>query len=43
MKAKCDKCGYEWDTRSTHVFVSCPSCLAKIKVPVVENGTQKEE
>lgn len=29
---KCQKCGYEWITKSTHKFVSCPSCLAKVKV-----------
>ena len=32
MKVKCPKCGYTWDTKSTHVFVSCPSCYAKIKI-----------
>ena len=28
---KCKKCGYEWKTKSTHRFVSCPSCLGKVK------------
>lgn len=32
MKVKCPKCGYEWDTKTKHVFVSCPSCMKKIKV-----------
>jgi hypothetical protein len=32
MKTKCPKCGYEWDCKSKHRFVSCPSCMAKIKV-----------
>jgi len=37
MKIKCEKCGYEWDTKSTHIFVSCPSCLKKVKNEVKEN------
>ena len=32
MKAKCETCGYEWDTKSKHFFVSCPSCLSKVKI-----------
>ena len=28
---KCDKCGYKWYTKSKHMYVSCPSCLAKVK------------
>jgi len=32
MKIKCDKCGYEWVTKSEHKYVSCPSCLAKVNV-----------
>jgi len=30
-KVKCSHCGYEWNTRSTHKYVSCPSCLGKVK------------
>lgn len=29
---KCPKCGYEWRTKSKNMFVSCPSCLSKVKV-----------
>lgn len=36
MKVKCDKCGYEWVTGSDHVFVSCPSCLGKVKLREIE-------
>lgn len=28
---KCPKCNYEWETKSKMVFVSCPSCLLKVK------------
>lgn len=31
------ECGYEWDTSSTKVFVSCPSCLNKTKVRKEKN------
>lgn len=40
-KIKCDKCEHEWETKSTHLYVSCPSCLRKIKnkeKEVKENG-----
>ena len=33
-------CGYVWNCKSTHVFVSCPSCMRKTKVvpiPIDEN------
>ena len=30
MKIKCNKCQYEWETKSKHVYVSCPSCMSKI-------------
>ena len=33
---KCPKCGYEWKTRSTRVYVSCPNCLRKVKVGEVK-------
>ena len=29
---KCNRCGHEWQTKSTHVFVSCPSCYKKVKI-----------
>lgn len=31
QKITCHKCGYEWITRSRRLFVTCPSCLAKVK------------
>jgi len=30
---KCPKCDYEWNTKSTKMFVTCPNCLSKIKLP----------
>jgi len=32
MKAKCQKCGYEWETESKMILVSCPSCGSKVKI-----------
>jgi IS30 family transposase len=28
---KCPNCGYEWQTRSKLGWVTCPSCLKKVK------------
>lgn len=28
---KCEKCNYEWETKSKMQFVTCPSCLLKVK------------
>ena len=25
-KIKCSKCGYEWETKSELMFVTCPNC-----------------
>lgn len=36
MKAKCKNCGYEWETESNHVYVTCPSCMKKVKIREVD-------
>ena len=28
---KCSKCGYEWVTKSVLGYVTCPSCMRKVK------------
>jgi len=33
---KCNKCDYEWITKSKLAFVSCPSCLSKVKNEVLK-------
>ena len=40
---KCHKCGYEWKTKSKHVYVTCPSCLAKVKVEQFSQNVTKGE
>ena len=35
---KCQKCGYEWETNSEMIMVSCPSCGSKVKIREIENG-----
>ena len=30
-KIKCEKCKYDWDTKSKALYVSCPNCLSKTK------------
>ena len=35
--AKCKKCGYEWETKSEMIFVSCPSCNNKVKIKELPN------
>lgn len=32
-KAKCEGCGYEWETKATLAVVTCPNCQKKVKVP----------
>lgn len=32
MVTKCHKCGKEWTPKSKNLYVSCPNCLAKVKV-----------
>lgn len=27
----CNHCGYRWITKSLNIYVSCPSCLQKVK------------
>lgn len=31
-RVKCQNCGYEWDTKSSRKYVSCPNCLYKVNV-----------
>jgi len=31
MKIKCKFCGYEWETNSKLLYVSCPNCLRKVR------------
>lgn len=33
IKLKCPYCGYEWETISELMYVSCPSCLKKVLNP----------
>jgi len=42
MKLKCNHCGYEWDTKSKLKFVSCPSCMKKVR-NIQQNGGNKDE
>ena len=32
MKAKCKGCNYGWETSSTHMYVSCPNCMNKVRI-----------
>lgn len=40
-KVKCYKCGHEWETKSKFQYVSCPSCLQKVKIMIKEAGKNK--
>lgn len=42
MKVKC-KCDYEWNTNSKLEYVSCPSCLQKVKIKIVEKAEPSDE
>jgi len=41
MIIKCKKCGYEWDTKSKLLKVSCPSCGDKNKSRVEQKDGGK--
>jgi len=28
-KVKCERCGYEWETKSKLNYITCPNCLYK--------------
>ena len=30
-KVKCEKCGYEWETKSKLILITCASCGLKVK------------
>jgi len=32
IKMTCEHCNYTWITKSKHIYVTCPSCMAKIKI-----------
>jgi predicted Zn-ribbon and HTH transcriptional regulator len=31
-EATCLTCGYQWDTKSTKIYVNCPSCRCPVKI-----------
>lgn len=33
VEVRCDRCGHKWNTESELMFVTCPSCLKKVKNP----------
>lgn len=33
---KCKHCGYEWDSNSKLIWVSCPSCMGKTETGVLK-------
>ena len=42
MNVKC-KCGYEWNTNSKLEYVSCPSCLQKVRIKIIEKLINPKE
>jgi len=42
QKVKCSykDCGYEWETKSKLRFISCPSCLRKVRIEEVKKTKQ---
>jgi DNA-directed RNA polymerase subunit RPC12/RpoP len=41
VKVKCQKCKYEWITKSKLLKVSCPSCGSKVKNELKEDNKDK--
>jgi len=40
---KCNKCGYEWNTKSEKMFVTCPNCLIKVNRKLNEETLKQRE
>ena len=43
LRVRCSGCGYEWETQSKHVKVSCPSCGKKVEIRESYDGEPIEE
>lgn len=41
MRVKCNKCGYSWDSGSELKYVSCPSCISKVRNPAWKKTEMK--
>ena len=42
MEVEC-ACGYKWNTKTKLASVSCPNCMKKIKVRIVEKVIPKPD
>jgi len=40
-KLKCNKCKHEWETKSTLVLVTCPSCQLKVRIKGELDGSKQ--
>jgi DNA-directed RNA polymerase subunit RPC12/RpoP len=38
-RVRCPRCGYEWETRSAKLYVTCPNCLRKVRVTTAATTT----
>lgn len=38
VKAKCNRCGWKWESKSKAQKVSCPGCGAKVNLDEFRNG-----
>ena len=44
IQLTCSKCNHVWKTKSTLFYVSCPSCLFKVKnIPLIKYLEKKME
>lgn len=32
IQAQCQRCDYDWETKSEMIMVSCPSCSSKVRI-----------
>jgi DNA-directed RNA polymerase subunit RPC12/RpoP len=42
VKVKCNKCSYEWGTKSKMYHTSCPRCGSRVLVPKVKDISNGE-
>lgn len=41
-KVRCHHCGYEWETKSIHKWITCPDCQIKFNTSKIISNSSNE-